>query len=566
MAPRVFVWCALALAASTRGETYDGWTQQILDHAREAARLHNAGNVSGAAAAVEAAAAAFDAAIDIDDGNPQAYLTAANFFLNIHNFERALFLWDGAEARLGGSAAAYIAERREMTLLGLYSVRRDAAYAAGQGNVLEALAWARKQHELLRKAPRYEHDVATLEAMLAEVGDAAPGVGDTSAEVAEVGDASALAHSSEAHFRAARSSAADAAAAFLGSATAAIVDPQDDPDAGEPYGAFFDGGAARVRRVDDALVAGRNGVVLRRTPEMLEVFNAPIWAELHGDLWLLESWRSTGGEQAVYDHSLSRRFQPPNRGAPTGLPRIREAALVVGFASSNYYHLVTDVLPRIIFLQDLVRSDAQIRLLVPKVPQLRKFLQKVLPFVSDAGSMRVVELDVSNVGPGVRARVDALHFVEWPRVQSLDGLPTHSLTPAPLLGATRSAVLEAFNVPEAKNVVVYATRAGASTRRFANETVLVDILTQIAFKRGFRLVIFDGHTESIDAAVHVFAGAAAVVGVHGAALANILWCSPKALVVELGLRAPAARHYEHLSAALGLDYERSWWRVRYNHQ
>ena len=58
----------------------------------------------------------------------------------------------------------------------------------------------------------------------------------------------------------------------------------------------------------------------------------------------------------------------------------------------------------------------------------------------------------------------------------------------------------------------------------------------------------------IEEAIDLFASAAVVVGVHGGALSNILFCRPGAMLLELSVRSSVARHYEHAAVALGLRY------------
>merc|ERR1712086_974009 len=62
---------------------------------------------------------------------------------------------------------------------------------------------------------------------------------------------------------------------------------------------------------------------------------------------------------------------------------------------------------------------------------------------------------------------------------------------------------------------------------------------------------FDGKASPATT-VAAFAKARAVVGVHGGALANILFCPSDAVVFEIGFSTPFAGHYRHLAAALGL--------------
>ena len=52
----------------------------------------------------------------------------------------------------------------------------------------------------------------------------------------------------------------------------------------------------------------------------------------------------------------------------------------------------------------------------------------------------------------------------------------------------------------------------------------------------------------------LFGSAALVVGVHGAGLANALFCVEGAALLELSLPEPEFGEYAHLAGALGLHY------------
>ena len=535
---------------------YLKYCDEIISLGREASGAHNRGDDGAAAASLAAAQKAFEAAIALDDGEPQAWLNAANLALNTHRFELALDLWEGAKERVAGipDAARHVEERVQTTLLGLYSTKRDASYASGEGDVREAISWSEKQLEATPGNPRAEHDLATLCQALDEV------------------DPGPQAQRADELYRASQRHAADAMARYFRCLAAFFPDEADvDVDAAAWDGsAPFFGAAPRVDVVANALIAGPDAVVLSLALQeddgmcaSLAVHGAAApWVELHGNAWLDQTWRKGGGP---YDHSAARRFPPPKPGPPQGLPRIKRAALAVSFASANYYHFVADVLPRVVFLRPDLEADPGLKLIIPKVsPDLKALLALVLPpgFL-DKRAKRAVEMDVSNtVPPGPRAKVDALKVVALPRVAAADNRPTHALTPAPLLRAARDAVLAAVAASssaaddEKKRTVVVYCRRGATKLRAVDDEAAVEARLKDLASATVEVAVFDGGDATPLDAVALFRRADVVVGVHGAALANALFCAPKTTLVEFGFAASAARHYEHLAFALGLRYVR----------
>ena len=71
---------------------------------------------------------------------------------------------------------------------------------------------------------------------------------------------------------------------------------------------------------------------------------------------------------------------------------------------------------------------------------------------------------------------------------------------------------------------------------------------------GLRLVVFHGGEVTIAQSIELFRQARVVVGVHGAGLANILFCAPGATLIEVPMLEPTYRDYMHAAAALDIRY------------
>lgn len=415
----------------------------------------------------------------------------ATFRLNSHDFESALSLWDAVEERLPSASVelrAYVKAQKEYTWLGLYSTRRDKSY--GEGNIREALRWTQKQLQIARTSSRFAHDLATLYAVLGE------------------------AEKSDTTYYESQRLAVQAAARRADCSSWSLATSMKDNESVEvyKYGVDFEYvGLPRLQIVENALLVGPDYIIARFTHiegkcEQLEIVGVDRHAELH----------------IAFD-------QPPPETWP-------EAAFAIPFAATNYYHFITDVLPRVVVL-----SKYRVPILVPELPAKHmSFLRLAAPNTS------IREMPRLSAVQGPRLRVHKLLTLSFARV--LASRPTHALTPPPLLQAARSAVLDRLPLPEMSPVVVYASRKDATLRQFANESLLLQLLPGA--------VQFEGTQSDMPSTVALFRSASVVVGVHGAALANSLWCQPTALLIELGFDNPAARHYEHLAAAIDINYIR----------
>lgn len=223
-----------------------------------------------------------------------------------------------------------------------------------------------------------------------------------------------------------------------------------------------------------------------------------------------------------------------------------------------YYHFVAETLPRLLTLRELLPVSAwagdgnssagdggQLQLLMWGQPWEAAWLRLLrLP------AHGVVVYDPS-------ATVGA--------AQLLVPTPTQAVTPqAEGLRALRDALRPARQQGEqhqGRPVVVYCSRAGERSRRVANERALLAALRS-AFPR-MRVVV---HTRQMAPAeaVALFAGAAAVVGPHGAGLSHALFCPPGAALVELLFMRSPPLMFWHIAAAQGLRYAaapqpRSYW-------
>jgi capsular polysaccharide biosynthesis protein len=98
---------------------------------------------------------------------------------------------------------------------------------------------------------------------------------------------------------------------------------------------------------------------------------------------------------------------------------------------------------------------------------------------------------------------------------------------SPLSRAAYARVSAALPDESPRADKIYIDRSGSPTRGLANEGELIAALR----KRGFAIVRLE--TLSVAAQILLFRGAAFVVGLHGAGLANIAYCQPKTVIYEI---------------------------------
>lgn len=93
---------------------------------------------------------------------------------------------------------------------------------------------------------------------------------------------------------------------------------------------------------------------------------------------------------------------------------------------------------------------------------------------------------------------------------------------------------------------IYVSRAGR--RKLTNEDALSSILKDFGF------TIMDDKPRTVAEQINIFSNADVIIGPHGAAFTNILWCKPGTQLIELFPKNYYPPYFRALSAALGLKY------------
>jgi capsular polysaccharide biosynthesis protein len=178
-------------------------------------------------------------------------------------------------------------------------------------------------------------------------------------------------------------------------------------------------------------------------------------------------------------------------------------------SSANYYHFLLDVLPRWgVFDESMpgVRPDAIF-------VNTRTGYQKQLLAMIDLPDVPIVE-------PAKHTAVRA------------DRLLAPCIPNPDLMAPTWTTGWLKKNLPaqqtQGRPSRMYITRGSAkNTRRLVNEEAILDILRPLGFE------VFDPGQHTVQDQIDCFTAAEVIVAPHGAALANLTFCSPGTRVLEL---------------------------------
>jgi capsular polysaccharide biosynthesis protein len=182
-----------------------------------------------------------------------------------------------------------------------------------------------------------------------------------------------------------------------------------------------------------------------------------------------------------------------------------ESILVGG--SPNYYHWLIDYLPRLLLAERYADID-----------NLRVVVNKPLaPFQRESLALLCVDdHQILEVGDTEAVRAEAI---------IVPSLLVSTTVPHPCLPPLLRETFPQRRHSTCKRV--YLSRQDATTRKLTNEPALISLLARYGFERFLPAEL--GFQEQIDLCY----GAEALVAVHGAAMANVVFCPATAKVFEI---------------------------------
>ncbi len=204
---------------------------------------------------------------------------------------------------------------------------------------------------------------------------------------------------------------------------------------------------------------------------------------------------------------------------------------VNGYATNNYFHFLVDAVAQLHWCDRIAAA----RMAKPIVTGFPAEAEATLPFMASAMT-----------GAGISARA----------FQPFDGTILFCrklIFPRRDTGANPWKVQwlrKAFGVSGRTRgkARLYVTRGSAPRRRIVNEAAVEKLLAS----HGFASV--NPGTMSVTAQAELFAGAAIVVGAHGAALANAIFMAPGGAVIELTHTKRVVWTYHEVAGSAGLAY------------
>lgn len=555
----VVVALTVLLSGAEAAGSYDSYCNQIVTFAKKAAGEYNQGNVVGAEASIAKADKAFADAIAVDPENPQAYLFMGTFKTNTHKYDDSIEYFQKALSMIPESDKQNrfrIEKSIHSAYYKKYSMLRDRAYDNGNGNVTLAYEYGKLQLQYSPAPHRTHHELATLGVMLCEYDD---------------DDTNAMCHQSHVYYRIATYSTLqhyNVARSHNLKEAAKMACMRSDIFLGEWNVEKYDKKDGRLK-VDEPV----EGLYINKLKGEYNI---------QGPDGLITSEDQTLGDCSVFIQSEDHYFNVAANLFPEVKPKYPPGELdadepvlsLAQFAGSTFYHWMVEGLPKLIAFRFFDPDAHKTRILVPATPS--KNGKNIFPsFITE--SLKLLRVDENDIipymGTGMRGEDGAqITTVTWKaqpcpgETMAEDYLARRMCAalphPKPLKMA-RDALSVAASIAEAPRgppkFILIARRGDDVTSRQFNETALIEQLVEALPEAGYftyKIVEFYASKHSLAGALNLFKKATVIVGAHGGALSNLIVSPAGTGVVEIGFKSVSARHYEHMSAVLGLNYRR----------
>jgi len=207
-----------------------------------------------------------------------------------------------------------------------------------------------------------------------------------------------------------------------------------------------------------------------------------------------------------------------------------EAVMLALPQHTNYYHWMTELLPRLM----MVDSDAHLRTLPLLVPR------------NGTPAFVLNSLKLTGYSDRVKLMDDGLYSFERLHIPTLLSPPSH---PSPIaVEWLRKKLLRTTNDDATPEKRIYVSRRDAGTRYATNEAAVEQCLQS----HGFETVVMNG--LSLEQQIETFRSARIIVGLHGAAMTNLIFAKSGGFVLELFLEGWFTNSFYHLSLIRRLNY------------
>ncbi len=235
----------------------------------------------------------------------------------------------------------------------------------------------------------------------------------------------------------------------------------------------------------------------------------------------------------IYQDSLwtwSALYKSPNDlfPIPAAIPIQGKVATIALEGNSNYYHWMTEILPRLALLE-----QAAIDYDFLYVPKLQYQFQK--------DTLKLLGVDYEKIIEGVSNTHIQPTTVIFP-----SQVARSCITPAWVVEFLQKRFLQSYQVKNGKKRI-FISRGNAAIRRILNEDAIFEIIKPF----GFEKVLME--KMSVIEQAQLAHEAEFIIGTHGAGMTNIVFARPNTTIIEL-FQEHLDQTFFDLSTTMNLTY------------
>lgn len=204
---------------------------------------------------------------------------------------------------------------------------------------------------------------------------------------------------------------------------------------------------------------------------------------------------------------------------------------------SNYFHFVMQVLPRLIFIKNVLHNDQSIKILFES--SVSKFMHEYLSLLG-IDSKRIIKAQNRKI-----YKANLLYFPSPIKHINKNAIE--------IIQSTFSKIINESNENKDLIIIIKRNPNSGPGRAILNHDEMVKKLKSRFRKYDKQIVIFDGKISVLDQ-IKLFARAKIVIAPHGAGLTNLIYCPSDVTVIEFLPDKYQNKCFEQLCKVLNLNY------------
>ena len=231
-----------------------------------------------------------------------------------------------------------------------------------------------------------------------------------------------------------------------------------------------------------------------------------------------------------------------------GTPRIKKKFtgtifnLTQGSSGNNYFHFIFDLIPKIYLLKKLLPIESIDYFYVPKITEWQKRIYSIF----NIDVKKLIDSDKFRHIQG-----DLIIAVSHPWYFKSDFQSETKNIPEWIVSYNRNKFLPLMKKFD-NNKKIFLDRSSSKYNHC--QIVNFSEISNILMNKGFTK--YNVENLDFEKQIYLFNQASVIIGAHGAAFTNLLFCKPRTKIIEIIPSSHESKKCKRISEILNLDYQR----------